>query len=115
MSTRKDPIYHDFIDFYRNKIIPTHSLAEGHVAYDIKVNASCYQRNMLFMNAEVASFGLPTCNVFPMRSGIIPGHFRLDTTSLHRLLYQKSDHLKGEDNRIKGAGYIDANKQRLWG
>ena len=47
---RSNLIFHDFIDFYSKLIIPTHPLAKGHVAYDVKVHPSRYLPNMLLVN-----------------------------------------------------------------
>ena len=100
--------YHEWIDFQKKKIMPQRALREDSVYYDIKCAPQDYLRSMLYMMKAVEEQGCTIYSVFPLRSEIIPKHFRLDTVSLVNLLFTKENgkrklvhHIHIEDGGVK--------------
>ena len=81
-KTSSDVKYHAWINEELPKILPKRKLQKGSVYYDIKCSPQDYFHSMIYMMKEIEARGEKIKNVFPLRSQIIPKHFRLDTTSL---------------------------------
>jgi hypothetical protein len=84
-SKTADPMYHEWIDEQRTHVLPRRQLKKDSVYYDIKVSPQDYLHPMLYMMKAVEARGASVNNTCPLRSEIIPKHFRLDTTSLIKL------------------------------
>jgi hypothetical protein len=77
--------------------------------YDIQCSPQDYLPSMIFMMKEIEKEDLSINNVFPMRSGIIPKHIRIDTTTLVHLLMTKT-HGKKTNYLVKD----DFKKDKIW-
>jgi len=76
--------YHAWIDAQSVRIMPQRALRENSVSYDIQCNTQEYLPFMVYMMKAVEATGNTISAVFPLRSQLIPKHFRLgirDTTS----------------------------------
>jgi hypothetical protein len=79
--------YHAWIDEQSVRIMPQRQLKENSVNYDIQCRPQDYLPLMVYMMKAVEATGNTITCVFPLRSQLIPKHFRLDTTSLVYLLF----------------------------
>ena len=80
--------YHDWIEAQRAHVMPQRKLNKG-VRYDIHCSPQDYLPKMLYMMRAVEARGFKINSVFPLRSDVIPKHFRMDTTTLVYLCMTK--------------------------
>ena len=81
--------YHAWIDVERRKVLPQRPLQKDNFYYDIQCSPQDYLPHMLYMMKAVEACGGTVYNACPLRSSIIPKHFRLDTQSLIELCLTK--------------------------
>ena len=104
------PLYHSWIDTQRLKVVPTRALRES-VYYDLQCSPQDYLPLMMYMMKEVEKRGASVNNVCPLRSAIIPKHFRLDTTSLIHLCFTKE---QGKRSYYRTQGNLVKYQDRIW-
>ena len=107
-----DAQYHAWIDNERVKIMPQRALREESVYYDIQCTPQDYLPLMLYMMKAVEELGCTIYNVFPLRSEIIPKHFRLDTVSLVYLLFTNEN---GKRSHYTEKGALKEKQSDVWG
>ena len=107
-----DPSRHIWIDSARATLLPQRAITKDNINYDIEKSPQDYLRSMIYMMKEVEAKGEKIYNLFPLRSEIISKHFRLDTISLVRLLFEKEHGPK--NTYVEGKGNIEKNKAKLW-
>ena len=76
------PQYHEWIDVQRLKVLPQRDGVCYDIHDDLKCSPQDYLPHMLYMMKAVEARGGSMNNAFPLRSEIIPKHFRLDTAAL---------------------------------
>jgi transposase len=106
------PMYHAWIDAQRLKVLPRRPLRKKSMHYDIQCSPQDYLPQMLYMMKAVEARGASVNNVCPLRSAIIPKHFRLDTTSLIHLCLT-SEH--GTRAEYLTKGNIVRRQAEIWG
>jgi hypothetical protein len=104
-------LYHDWINEQRSKILPPRPLREN-VYYDLKCSPQDYLPCMIYMMKEIEKRGCTINNVFPLRSEIVPKHFRLDTASLIDLCFTKDN---GTRRFYKTEGNLVKCQNIIWG
>jgi hypothetical protein len=107
-----DPQYHEWIDEQAPQVIPQRALRESSVYYDIQCTPQDYLPKMVYMMRAVEATGNTISSVFPLRSQLIPKHFRLDTTSLVYLLFTNQN---GKRTGITRDGNIKKKQSEVWG
>ena len=107
-----DAQYHHWIDQQSVMIMPQRQLKEDSVYYDIQCKPQDYLPLMVYMMKAVEATGNTFNNVFPLRSQLIPKHFRLDTTSLVYILFTNENGKRGEATL---GGNLKKNQSELWG
>ena len=107
-----DAQYHAWIDSERVKIMPQRALREESVYYDIQCTPQDYLPLMVYMMKAVEELGCTIYNVFPLRSEIIPKHFRLDTVSLVYLLFTNEN---GKRSHYTEKGALKEKHSDVWG
>jgi len=109
---RAHPTYHAWIDEQRLAVLPQRALRKDSVHYDIQCSPQDYLRPMLYMMRAVEARGASVSNVFPLRSAIAPGHFRLDTTSLILLCLTSA---QGTQSEYTKKGNLVKQQSKVWG
>ena len=104
--------YHAWIDEQSVKIMPQRALRNNSVVYDIQCNPQDYLPMMVYMMKGVEATGNTVCGVFPLRSELIPKHFRLDTTSLVYLLFTNEN---GKRTHATHRGNLKRKQSDVWG
>jgi hypothetical protein len=107
-----DVQYHEWIDQHVPKIMPRRTMREDSVYYDIQCNPQDYLPLMVYMMKSVETTGNTISGVFPLRSQLIPKHFRLDTTSLVYLLYTNEN---GKRTKTTLGGNLKKRQSDVWG
>ncbi|RLN70472.1 hypothetical protein BBJ28_00018546 [Nothophytophthora sp. Chile5] len=107
-----DPQYHKWIDEQRPRVMPQGVLAKNSVYYDIQCTPQDYLTKMVYMMKAVEASGNTISSVFPLRSQLIPKHFRLDTTSLVFLLFTNQN---GKRTAITRDGNLKKMQSDVWG
>ena len=105
-------LYHSWIDEQRLKVLPQRKLREDSVFYDIQCSPQDYLPKMLYMMKTVEARGVSVNNACPLRSEIVPKHFRLDTVSLINLCFT-SEQGKRSDYTTKGN--LVKHQAKIWG
>ena len=105
------PMYHAWIDAQRLEVLPRRPLRKKSMHYDIQCSPQDYLPQMLYMMKAVEARGASVNNVCPLRSAIIPKHFRLDTTSLIHLCLT-SEH--GTRAEYLNKGNIVRRQAEIW-
>jgi hypothetical protein len=121
--------HRQFLDHIKATVLPNGPFENGNIKYDLKAHPLRYFSKMVAMSRVLeAQVGIGEIdNVFPLRTSNIPGHFRIDTTTLINMLYPRSCDEDNEDyeyimNRTDGkkkgyvtaARYLSDNKDLLW-
>jgi len=106
------PMYHAWIDAQRLKVLPQRTLRKDSVHYDLQCSPQDYLRPMLYMMKAVEARGASVNNVCPLRSEIIPKHFRLDTTSLVKLCLTGE---QGKQSEYLAKGNLVRRQTEIWG
>ncbi len=106
-----DAQYHTWIDEQSVRIMPQRALRENSVFYDIKVHPQDYLPLMVYMMKAVEATGNTISGVFPLRSQLIPKHFRLDTTSLVYLLFTNEN---GKRTKTTLGGNLKRQQTDVW-
>jgi hypothetical protein len=107
-----DAQYHAWIARERLKVMPQRALKEGTVYYDIQCTPQDYLPFMVYMMKAVEEEDCTINSVFPLRSQIIPKHFRLDTTSLVLLLFTNEN---GKKTDFLSKGALKERQSEVWG
>jgi hypothetical protein len=107
-----DEQYHVWIDEESVRIMPQRELREDSVYYDIQCNPQDYLPLMVYMMKAVEATGNTISGVFPLRSQLIPKHFRLDTTSLVYLLFTNEN---GKRTNTTLGGNLKRKQSDVWG
>jgi hypothetical protein len=81
-------MYHDWIEAQRAHVMLCRKLNKG-VYYDIQCSPQDYLSPMLYMMRAVEEAGAKVNTMFPLRSDLIPKHFRMDTMTLVYLCMTK--------------------------
>ena len=116
--------HRQFLDEVKSVVLPNGPVANGNIFYDLKTNPLRYFSKMVFMMRELEAFGAKIENVFPLRTSKIPGHLRIDTTTLINILFPTKYH-EGYDYVMGRTGgvtrgyatkdkYLSENKDNLW-
>jgi transposase len=105
-------LYHEWIDEQRLKITPARVLSNNDINYDIQCSPQDYLHPMLYMMKSVELFGTSVYNVCPLRSSIVPKHFRLDTVSLVNLCFTKE---QGNRQDYVSKGNLVKRQDEIWG
>lgn len=106
------PLYHAWIDQQRLKVLPQRKLRENSIHYDIQCSPQDYLPHMLYMMKAVEVRGATVNNACPLRSEIIPKHFRLDTVSLVNLCFTSQ---QGKRSYYKARGNLVKYQDKIWG
>lgn len=104
--------YHTWIDEQSVRIMPQRQLREDSIYYDIQCNPQDYLPLMVYMMKAVEATGNTISGVFPLRSQLIPKHFRLDTTSLVYLLFTNQN---GKRTKTTLGGNLKRRQSDVWG
>ena len=86
-----DSLHHEWITAERRNVMPQRKLKKKNVYDDIECSPQDYLPRMFYMMTFVESRGASVFNACPLRTAIIPKHFRLDTASLIKLCFAKGD------------------------
>ncbi|CAK9864414.1 unnamed protein product [Sphagnum jensenii] len=105
-----DEMYHDWIKAQRAHVMLCRKLNKG-VYYDIQCSPQDYLRLMLYMMHAVEEAGAKVNTVFPLRSDLIPKHFRMDTTTLVYLCMTKDI---GRQAYYTTQGNLVCHQRRIW-
>jgi hypothetical protein len=105
-------LYHTWIDEQRAKVVPARTLREDSIYYDIQCSPQDYLPLMLYMMKTVESHGTSVNNTCPLRSDIVPKHFRLDTVSLVNLCFTEEQGKRCDYTR---KGNLVKHQDRIWG
>jgi hypothetical protein len=106
------PMYHAWIDGQRLKVLPQRTLRKGSVHYDLQCSPQDYLPRMLYMMRAVEARGASVNSACPLRSEVIPKHFRVDTTSLIQLCLTAEHGTKSE---YLTKGNLVRHQLRVWG
>jgi len=106
------PRYHAWIAQQRLKVAPPRKLQKDSIDYDIQCSPQDYLPSMVYMMKTVESRGASVNHVCPLRSKIIPKHFRLDTISLVNLCFTKE---QGKRSDYTTKGNLVKHNDRIWG
>jgi hypothetical protein len=114
---RAHRMYHAWIDERRLDVMPRRKLRNDSMHYDIQCSPQDYLRPMLYMMRAVEARGATVKNACPLRSEIIPKHFRLDTTSLIKLCLTAEHGTQGECTRSEymAKGNLVKHQAKIWG
>ena len=107
-----ESLYHAWIDVERWKVLPQRPLQKDNFHYDIQCSPQDYLRAMLYMLKAVEARGGTVYNVCPLRSSIIPKHFRLDTQSLIDSCLTKK---QGKRRYFNADGNLVRRQAEIWG
>jgi hypothetical protein len=105
-----DETYHEWIEEQCPYVMPQRKLNKG-VYYDIQCLSQGYLRPMLYMMRAVEETGAKVSGVFPLRSDLIPKHFRMDTTTLVYLCMTKDI---GTQAYCTTQGNLVRHQRRIW-
>jgi transposase len=105
-----DETYHEWIEAQRAHVMPQCKLNKG-VYYDIQCSPQDYLRPMLYVMRAVEVRGAKVNTVFPLRSDLIPKHFRMDTTTLVYLCMTKDI---GTQAYYTTNGNLVRHQRRIW-
>ena len=104
--------YHSWIQQQKKHILPNKpKFQEKSIYYDLKCSPMDYLPCMIFMMKQVENEDCKVCNVFPMRSSIVPSYIRFDTTTLVNLLLRKEH---GTKSHYKTEGNLKKNEDKIW-
>ena len=104
--------YHSWIQQQKKHILPNKpKFQEKNIYYDLKCSPMDYLPCMIFMMKQVENEDCKVCNVFPIRSSIVPSYIRLDTTTLVNLLLRKEH---GTKSHYKTEGNLKKNEDKIW-
>jgi hypothetical protein len=103
-------MYHDWIEAQPAHVMPCRKLNKG-VYYDIQCSPQDYLRPMLYMMRAVEEADAKVNTVFPLRSDLIPKHFRMDTTTLMYLCMTKDI---GTQAYYTTQGNLVRHQRRIW-
>jgi len=103
--------YHAWIDEQSVRIMPQRQLKENSVNYDIQCRPQDYLPLMVYMMKAVEATGNTITCVFPLRSQLIPKHFRLDTTSLVYLMFTNEN---GKRSETTLGGNLKKKQSDVW-
>jgi transposase len=87
-------------------------LREDNIYYDIQCSPQDYLPLMLYMMKTVEAHGTSVNNACPLRSDIVPKHFRLDTVSLINLCFTEEQGKRGD---YTTKGNLVKHQDRIWG
>jgi len=105
-------MYHKWINQHKQFIIPNKaSYKKNNIVYDLMCSPMDYFPCMIKMMKQVEKEEQTICNVFPMRSEIIPKHIRLDTTTIVHLLMTKK---QGNKSDFLTKGNLKRNEDKIW-
>ncbi len=105
-----DEKYHAWIEKQRAHIMPQRKLNKS-VYYDLCCSPQDYLRPMLYMMRAVEECGVKVGSIFPLRSNLIPKHFRIDTTTLVHLCMTKD--IGKKDSYLK-EGNLVRYQREIW-
>ena len=116
------------LDMMKQNALPNKQV--DNIMYDLKVNPFDYFHGMIVMMRFLHDRGYKVPNLFPQITTRIPGHFKMDTSTMIDMLYPlQNDEFWGDDlyrqyvylrtgNKTKAQasanGYMKNNKDRLW-
>ena len=113
-----------FLDEVKGEVLPAGPFAENNIYYDLKANPMRYFPCMVFIAKALEAVGERLGNLFPLRTSNIPGHMRIDTTTLIKILYPTRfapgyEYVMHRTNGTKRSdatlgGYLSSNKDLLW-
>jgi hypothetical protein len=110
---KSDVMYHAWIEEQRPHIMPSRPLNKG-VYYDLKCSPQDYLPCMIYMMRAVERRGDKVSNVFPLRSDLVPKHFRLDTATLINLCMTK-EHGEGKGKSFYlSKGNLVLKQREIW-
>ena len=113
-----DPIWQ-----HRSKLFPLRPILHDNLCYDIKVKGKCqsYLPCMYYINSYLEQNKCKMFSLFPMRSSIIPGSFRLDTTTLLKARFQDQESIEHltdlfdkSTTALAGSKLSDLDKAHIW-
>ena len=121
---KSDQRHHGMIEILKRYCLPHHvrmAVSNFNIEDDLKVNPLQYFTKMITMMQFVEGNEGKLLSVFPLITTLIPGHSRIDTTTLAKLLYPRNNEdnesVKNRMNNI-GIREIESNikkyKQKLW-
>ncbi len=105
-----DLLYREWITAKRRNVMPQRKLKKKNVYDDITRSPQDYLPHMFYMMTFVESRGASVFNACPLRTAIIPKHFRLDTASLIKLCFAKGDN----KSFYVGRGNLVTYKDDIW-
>jgi len=91
--------HRQFLNHIKATVLPNGPFENGNIKYDLKAHPLRYFSKMVAMSRVLETqVGIGEIdNVFPLRTSNIPGHFRIDTTTLINILYPRSCDQDNED------------------
>jgi hypothetical protein len=105
-------MYHSWINQQKQFITPNKpKYKKNNIVYDLMCCPFDYFPCMIFMMTQVEKEDQTICNVFPLRSEIIPKHIKLDTTTLVTLLMTKKQGIK---SKYLTKGNLKRNEDKIW-
>lgn len=104
--------YHAWIHQHKAIVLPSKTVYQMDLLYyDLQCSPQDYWPAMLRMTEAVEAAGKKVRNFCPLRTGVIPKHITLDTTTLVHLLYTKDFGLK---SKLLTKGELVRNKEKIW-
>ena len=104
--------YHTWITQQKKHILPNkEKFQKQSIYYDLKCKPMDYFPCMITMMKQVENELETICNVFPLRSSIVPGYIRLDTITLVYLLLRKE---QGKKSDFTNQGNTKKHEDKIW-
>ena len=104
--------YHTWITQQKKHILPNkEKFQKQSIYYDLKCKPMDYFPCMIMMMKQVENELETICNVFPLRSSIVPGYIRLDTITLVYLLLRKE---QGKKSDFTNQGNTKKHEDKIW-
>ena len=110
---RSQPEDHAFIDNAIYEVMPRRAFLNQSMRYDIKSKPMDYLRGSIFMVKHLERVEEKIFNVFPLRTKIIKGFFRLDTTTLVHALFSE-DGTDGTKFEFLRHGNLKNRQREAW-
>ena len=106
--------YHDWIKNIKKDIIPNKTkFDKDSLYYDLQCHPQSYLPCMVFMMSEIEKQEKMICNVFPLRSEIIPKHIKIDTTSIIHILMNDKDKCLSKSYFLT-EGNLKRHEDKIW-
>jgi hypothetical protein len=115
------------LDTAKDDVLPNGDFENDNIFYDIKAHPLRYFSKMVFMMRLFEVNDIKLDNLFPLRTSKIPGHMKIDTTILIKMLYPRYDEQWMENydyvmgrtgsttrSNATAKNYLSEHKDLLW-